>query len=90
MNPKNVEWFADAIAMGAVKLPELQGQYQSLQNKVRGIQHIDLVNQTTKMEANILLWIKGNLTLNGTFELEFEHTVIIIQFCNNYDCYVIL
>ncbi|MGA9169935.1 MAG: hypothetical protein WCF03_11580 [Nitrososphaeraceae archaeon] len=39
LNPKNVEWFADAIAMGAVKLPELQGQYQSLQNKVRGIQH---------------------------------------------------
>lgn len=39
LNPKNVEWFADAIEMGAVKLPELQGQYQSLQNKVRGIQH---------------------------------------------------
>jgi hypothetical protein len=29
-----VEWFADAIEMGAVKLPELQGQYQSIQNKV--------------------------------------------------------
>jgi hypothetical protein len=28
-----VEWFADAIEMGAVKLPELQVQYQSLINR---------------------------------------------------------
>ena len=37
LNPNNVEWFANAIEMGAVKLPELQRQYQILQNKVEGI-----------------------------------------------------
>lgn len=34
-----IEWFVDAIEMGAVKLPELQGQDQSIQNKVWGIEH---------------------------------------------------
>ncbi|HZI72294.1 MAG TPA: hypothetical protein VFD60_14145 [Nitrososphaeraceae archaeon] len=30
LNHDNVEWFVDAIEMGIVKLPELQGQYQSI------------------------------------------------------------
>ena len=30
----NVEWFANAIAIGAIKLAELQGQSQSLQNEI--------------------------------------------------------
>jgi len=34
-----VEWFVDAIEMGVVRLPELQGQYQTLQNKVWRIEH---------------------------------------------------
>src|SRR5438067_6502207 len=34
MNPNNVDGFADAIETGSIKLPELQGQYQSLQNRV--------------------------------------------------------
>ena len=28
LNPDNVEWFANAIETGIIKLPELQGQYQ--------------------------------------------------------------
>ena len=34
LNPKNADEFADAIEIGVVKLPELQGQYQNLQDKV--------------------------------------------------------
>lgn len=34
LTPGNVEWFANAIETGAVKLPELQKQYQNLQNMV--------------------------------------------------------
>jgi len=30
----NVEWFANAIETGAIKLPELQGQRQSLENEI--------------------------------------------------------
>jgi hypothetical protein len=37
LNPKNVEWFADAIETGVIKLPELHSQYESskklLQNR---------------------------------------------------------
>ncbi|HET7284436.1 MAG TPA: hypothetical protein VFI70_07095 [Nitrososphaeraceae archaeon] len=47
----------------------------------------DLLNQkymmTIKMEANILLWIKGNPTVPLSLH-------IIIQFCNNFRCYVVL
>jgi uncharacterized protein YoxC len=39
LNPNNVEWFANAIEMGAVKLPKLQGQHQSLQNRVWKMEH---------------------------------------------------
>jgi hypothetical protein len=35
----NVEWFVDLIELCVVKLPELQGQYQLLQDKVKGLQH---------------------------------------------------
>ena len=35
MRPDNVECFVDAIETGAVKLPELHAQYQTLQNKVQ-------------------------------------------------------
>jgi hypothetical protein len=38
LNPDNVEWFVDLIEIGIIKLPELQGQYQSIQNNVLGIQ----------------------------------------------------
>ena len=39
LNPDNVEWFVDLIELGIVKLPELQGQYQKLQDKVQGLQN---------------------------------------------------
>ena len=29
-----VEWFANAIETGAIKLPELQSQHKSLQNEI--------------------------------------------------------
>jgi hypothetical protein len=35
----NVEWFANAIETGVIKLPELQGQRQSLQNEILDKQH---------------------------------------------------
>ena len=35
MTASNVEWFANAIETGAIKLPELQNQHQNLQNKVQ-------------------------------------------------------
>jgi hypothetical protein len=30
LNPDNVDWFANAIETGVIKLPELQGKYQNL------------------------------------------------------------
>jgi len=38
MTASNVEWFANAIETGVIKLPELQDQHKSLQNKVQDMQ----------------------------------------------------
>jgi hypothetical protein len=48
LNPDNVEWFANAMETGAIKLPELQGQYQSLQNKVQTVHY-----QKQKLERDL-------------------------------------
>ena len=44
----NVEWFANAIETGAINLPELQNQYQNLQNKVQTMQY-----QKQKLERDL-------------------------------------
>ena len=43
LNPNNVEWFADAIETGAIKIPELQKQYAKLQDEVQVIDHQKIV-----------------------------------------------
>ena len=35
MRPINVKWFVNAMETRVIKLPELHGQYQNLQNKVQ-------------------------------------------------------
>lgn len=44
----NVEWFADAIEIGAIKLPDFQCEYQNLQNKVQTMQY-----QKQKLERDL-------------------------------------
>jgi molecular chaperone GrpE (heat shock protein) len=39
LNPKDTEWFVDAIELCVVKLPELQGQYQKSKTKVQRLQN---------------------------------------------------
>jgi hypothetical protein len=44
----NIDWFANAIETGTIKLPELQSQYQNLQNKVQTMQY-----QKQKLERDL-------------------------------------
>ena len=48
LSPDNVESFANAIETGAIKLPELQNQCQTLQNKVQTVQY-----QKQKLERDL-------------------------------------
>ena len=34
LNPNNVEWFADAIETGAIKIPEIQKQYAKINDEL--------------------------------------------------------
>ena len=69
MRPDNVEWFANAMETGAVKLPGLQNQYQNLQNKVQTVHY-----QKQKLERDLqviqnrmieLTDIENSAPLNG-------------------------
>jgi len=37
LNPNNVEWFADAIETGAIKIPEIQTQYAKIKDELEAI-----------------------------------------------------
>jgi hypothetical protein len=39
LNPNNVEWFADAIETGAIKIPEIQKQYAKIQDELEAIDY---------------------------------------------------
>ena len=39
LNPNNVEWFADAIETGAIKIPEIQKQYVKVKDELEAIDY---------------------------------------------------
>ena len=39
LNPNNVEWFADAIETGAIKIPEIQKQYAKIKDDLEAIDY---------------------------------------------------
>ena len=39
LNPNNVEWFADAIETGAIKIPEIQKQYAKVEEEIEAIDY---------------------------------------------------
>ena len=67
LNPNNVEWFIDAIETGAVNVPELQGQYQSLQNKVWRIEH-----RKQELERDCQAIQRETVELTQTHNMLFE------------------
>jgi hypothetical protein len=39
LNPDNVEWFADAIETGAIKVPEIQKYYAKVKDELEAIDY---------------------------------------------------
>ena len=39
LNPDNVEWFADAIETGAIKIPEIQKHYAKVKDELEAIDY---------------------------------------------------
>jgi hypothetical protein len=39
LNPNNVEWFAEAIETGAIKIPEIQKQYAKVNDELEAIDY---------------------------------------------------
>jgi hypothetical protein len=79
LNPNNVEWFANAIETGAIKIPEIQKQYAKIQDEIEAIDYkktmakyqlYDMNNQITYL--NRISYNKRNeiACLSGVQELE--------------------
>ena len=60
LNPNNVEWFANAIETGAIKIPELQKQYAKLQDEVQVIDHQKVVSKAQLDNMNNQISILHN------------------------------
>ncbi|HEY6883430.1 MAG TPA: hypothetical protein VI278_05265 [Nitrososphaeraceae archaeon] len=73
LNPGNVEWFADAIEMGTIKLPELQHEYKNLQNKVQTMQY-----QKQKLERDLQV-IQRQIMESTEVENMHQHNVDTLQ-----------
>ena len=74
----NVEWFANAIETGVIKLPELQGQHKSLQNDILDKQHqkqelqraLQVINKRTVELADVEKMHQHNI---DTLQDNIEH-----------------
>jgi hypothetical protein len=69
----NVEWFANAIETGVIKLPELQHEYKNLQNKVQTMQY-----QKQKLERDLQV-IQRQIAESTEVENMHQHNVDILQ-----------
>jgi hypothetical protein len=69
----NVEWFANAIESGTIKLPELQHEYKNLENKVQTMQY-----QKQKLERDLQV-IQKQVTELTEVENMHQHNIDTLQ-----------
>jgi chorismate mutase len=69
----NVEWYADAIETGVVKLPELQHEYKNLQNKVQTMQY-----QKQKLDRDLQVIQKQVIELTEVENMH-QHNIDTLQ-----------
>ena len=68
-----VEWFANAIETGVIKLPELQHKYQNPQNKVQTMQY-----QKQKLERDLQVIQKQVIELTEVGSMH-QHNIDTLQ-----------
>jgi hypothetical protein len=71
LNPNNVEWFADAIETGAIKIPEIQKQYAKVKDELEAIDYRKAMAKYQLDNMNNQISYLNKISLNKRSEIAY-------------------
>ena len=71
MNPNNVEWFADAIETGDIKIPEIQKQYAKVKDELESIDYKKTMVKYQLDDMNNQITYLNKISLNKRNEIAY-------------------
>jgi predicted nucleic acid-binding Zn-ribbon protein len=71
LNPNNVEWFADAIETGAIKIPEIQKQYAKIKDDIEAIDYKKTMAKYQLDEMNNQITYLNKISYNKRNEIAY-------------------
>jgi DNA-binding CsgD family transcriptional regulator len=71
LNPNNVEWFADAIETGAIKIPEIQKQYAKVKDELEAIDYKKAMAKYQLDNMNNQISYLNKISLNKRSEIAY-------------------
>ena len=71
LNPNNVEWFADAIETGAIKIPEIQKQYAKIEDELEAIDYKKTMAKYQLDDMNNQITYLNRISFNRRNEIAY-------------------
>ena len=71
LNPNNVEWFANAIETGAIKIPEIQKQYVKIQDEIEAIDYKKTLAKSQLDDMNNRISYLNKIAYNKRNEIAY-------------------
>jgi transcriptional regulator len=71
LNPNNVEWFADAIETGAIKIPEIQKQYAKVKDELEAIEYKKMMAKYQLDDMNNRISYLNKISYNKRNEIAY-------------------
>jgi predicted RNA-binding protein with EMAP domain len=71
LNPNNVEWFADAIETGAIKIPEIQKQYAKINDELEAIDYKKAIAKHQLDDMNNQMTYLNKISYNKRNEIAY-------------------
>jgi hypothetical protein len=71
LNPNNVEWFADTIETGAIKIPEIQKQYAKVKDELEAIDYKNAMAKHHLYDMNNQITYLNKINYNKRNEIAY-------------------
>jgi chromosome segregation ATPase len=71
LNPNNVEWFADAIETGAIKIREIQKQYAKIKDELEAIDYKKTIAKHQLDDMNNQITYLNRISFNKRNEIAY-------------------
>jgi hypothetical protein len=75
LNPNNVEWFADAIETGAIKIPEIQKQHARVKDELEAIDYKKTMAKYQLDDMNDQFTYLNRISFNKRNEIAYLNRV---------------